>query len=92
MIVVEPGDTVAALEEECGCPILRNLFDEVRFGEPGYAPSFEHLEDHGQCYEMVFILSDDGSGVSVFVPKVKGIDAELLKLCAAYAAPALTPS
>lgn len=90
MIVVEPCDTVAALEEECGSPILHNLFDDTRFGEPGYAPSFEHLEDHGhgQCYEMIFIMSDDGSGVSIFIPKGKGIDAELLKLCNAYAAPA----
>ena len=92
MIVVEPGDTVAALEEECSCPILHNLFDETRFGEPGYAPSFEHLEDHGQCYEMVFIMSDDGSGVSIFIPKAKGIDADLLKLCETYAAPAIEHS
>ena len=92
MIVVEPGDSVAALEEECSCPILHNFFDETRFGEPGYAPSFEHLEDHGQCYEMVFILSDDGSGVSIFIPKTAGIDPELLSLCAAYAVPAIEHS
>lgn len=93
MIVVEVGDTVAALEEECGSPILHNLFDETRFGEPGFAPSFEHLEDHhGVCWEMVFIMSDDGSGVSIFIPKEKGIDVELLSLCNAYAAPAIEHS
>ena len=92
MIVVEPGDSVAALEDECSCPILHNLFDETRFGEPGYAPSFEHLEDRGCCYEMVFILSDDGSGVSIFIPKTAGIDPELLSLCAAYAVPAIEHS
>ena len=92
MIVVEPGDSVAALEKECSCPILRNLFDEVRFGEPGFAPLFEHLEDHGCCYEMVFIMSDDGSGVSVFIPKIAGISAELLSLCRAYAVPAIEHS
>ena len=92
MIVVEPGDSVEALEEECSCPILHNLFDESRFGDPGYAPSFEHLEDHGGCYEMVFIMSDDGSGVSIFIPKSAGIDPELLSLCKVYATAALTPS
>ena len=92
-IVVEPGDSVAALEEESSCPILRNLFDDARFGDPEFAPSCEALEEHSGCYEMVFILNDDGFGISIFIPKTKGIDADLLAMCAIYAepAPALTP-
>ena len=92
-IVVEPGDTVMALEEESSCPILRNLFDDTRFGDPDFAPSCEALEEHSGCYEIVFVLNDDGFGISIFIPKANGIDADLLAMCAEYAepAPALTP-
>lgn len=61
MIVVEAGDSVDALEKESSCPILRNLFDDVGFGSLDFAPSFEVLEEHAGCYEMVFILNDEGS-------------------------------
>jgi hypothetical protein len=90
MIVVEPGDSVDALEEESSCCILRNLFDDARFGEPDFAPSFEALEEHAGCYEMVIILSDSGFGIEIFIPKTGGIDADLLAMCAIYATPALT--
>ena len=85
MVVVEPGDNVAALEQLINCPILHNLIDDVPFGEEGFAPSFEILEDHGYCYEMVFIFSEDG--IEIFIPKIAGIDADLLALCALYAIP-----
>ena len=79
MIVVEPGDTAEALEEESGCPILRNFFDDVRFGDPDFSPSFEALEEHAGCYEMVFILNDEGFGVAIFVPKSKGTCSSIAK-------------
>jgi hypothetical protein len=88
MIVVEAGDTAGTVEKESGCPILHGYFDDVRFGDPSFAPSFEALEEHAGCYEMVFILNDDGFGVDIFIPKSEGIDAELLALCRAYAIPA----
>ena len=88
LIVVEPGDTTKALEQESGCRILRSLFDDARFGDPEFAPSFEVLEEHPGCYEMVFILNDDGFGVDFFIPKQAGIDPELLAMCAFYAVPA----
>src|SRR5450759_1298524 len=49
MIVMEPGDSVDALEEESSCPILRNLFDDAGFGDPDFAPSCEALEEHSTC-------------------------------------------
>jgi len=33
-IVVEPGDSVEAVERESGCPVPRNTFDHARFGDP----------------------------------------------------------
>ncbi len=88
MIVVEPGDTVEALEKEAGVPILGSLFDDARFGDQDYAPSFEAMDEHPSCYEMVFILNDEGFGIEIFIPKVKGIDADLLKMGVHYAVPA----
>ena len=92
-IVVEQGDTVAALEKETNYPLLGSLFDDSRYGDPDFSPSYEALEEHAGCYEMVFILNDEGFGFTVFVPKIEGIDVDLLAMCVRYAAPApaLTP-
>jgi hypothetical protein len=37
---------------------------------------------------LVLILSDDGAGVTFFIPKSPGIDTELLSMCATFAVPA----
>lgn len=86
-ILVEPGDGVSALEEAVGVPIVTNPYAEVRFGHPEFVPVCEVLEEHATCYELVYILSDDGFGVTIFIPKALGVDAELLSLCAAFAVP-----
>ena len=88
LVVVEPGDTVEQLEQETGCGITRDVFDETRYGEADFAPSFELLEEHDACYEMHFDLNDDGFGVTLFIPKEEGIPGDLLALCASYAVPA----
>lgn len=85
MIVAEPGDTLSSLEGQSGCPIASNPFDESRFPDPDFIPVCEVIEEHPGCYEMVFILNDDGFGVLIFVPKHSGIDRELLSLCRTYA-------
>ena len=87
VIIVEPGDTVEDLERESSCPILRNRNNDVRYGQPEFAPSFEFVSEHSNCYEMVFVIGDNGYGVDFFIPKTGGIDAELLALCARYAEP-----
>ena len=86
-VVVEPGDPLDALDARLGFPVLSNRFDGTRHGEPGFAPSFELAEDHGDFYEIVFVLADYGDGVLVFIPKHGGVDAQLLSLCAEYATP-----
>ncbi|SFN15292.1 hypothetical protein [Nitrosomonas communis] len=88
MVVVEPGDSVETLEQEIGFPILRNLFDGASYGEPDFSPSFEALEEHVSCYEMVYIFNDEGFGADIFIPKQPGVDGDLLAMCAEYAAPA----
>ena len=88
MIIVEPGDRVEVLEQETGCPILHNLCNEIRFGEPGFSPCFEVLEEHPSFYELVFITGGGDFGVLIFIPKQEDIHPELLALCAEYAVPA----
>lgn len=87
-IIAQPGDTVGMLESECGCPILHNYLEpDIHFGNPDFVPPHEWLEDHQSCYEVTYILGGD-FGIGIFVPKVEGIDAELLAMCKQYAVPA----
>ena len=88
MVVVEAGDAAPALEAASGCPILCNLDGDGRFGEPGFSPCFEVLEEHAGFYEMVFVPGDGDFGIVIFIPKTAGIDAELLAMCAMYCTPA----
>ena len=93
MVVVEPQDTTDLIEQETGCPILTNPYQETRFGDPDFSPLCETLEEHhGKngtiCYEMLFILNDDGFGITVFIPKKEGVSGDLLALCAQFATPA----
>jgi hypothetical protein len=85
MFIVEPGDTVEDIEEEIGFCILTNLFDDARFPDPDFVPFCEALEDHGGCYEMLFLLSDgDDDAIEIFIPKT-GVDPLLLAMCSKFA-------
>ena len=84
VFIIEVGDSLSDIEEEIGFSILTNLFDDKRYPDPDYVPCFEVLEDHGGCYEMVFILSDADDAIEIFIPK-HGVDNELLAMCDQYA-------
>jgi hypothetical protein len=84
MIIIEAGDAILDIEKEIGFPILTNLFDDVRYPDTDFVPCFEALEDHGNFYEMVLILSDGGDAVEIFIPKV-GVDNDLLAMCSQFA-------
>jgi hypothetical protein len=84
MIIIEPGDSLSSIEKEIGFPILTNLLDDITYPDPDFMPSCEVLEDHGECYEMVFILGDGDDAIVIFIPKI-GVDAALLSMCAQYA-------
>lgn len=89
-VVVEPGDSVESVEKEVGWPILGSVFNDARFGDAEFSPCFEFLEEHSRpaCYELVYIFSDGGFGIDVFVPKSPEMDRDLLAFCEAYAVPA----
>lgn len=85
-VLVEPGDTVADIEQASGAWITAGLFGDSRYGDPDFAPCFEFLERHvGHCFELVEIMNDAGYGVIVIIPEVDGIDEELMRFCHQYA-------
>jgi len=80
-VIVEPGDDIAAVDDALGFAVMANRFDGTTFGEPGFTPSWDVLDEHAGYYELVYVLSDDGQGVTVFVRKSEGVSAELLAMC-----------
>ena len=84
MIIMQTGDSLSDIEKEICFPILTNLFDDISYPDPDFVPSCEVLEDHGGCYEMLFILGDGEEAVEIFIPKI-GIDPSLLAMCAHFA-------
>jgi hypothetical protein len=84
-LIVEPGDTFSALEKQLGFPMLCNRFTGIRFDAIGFTPSFEFVEEFPFCYDMVFIISDDGFGIEVFVSKEEGVQPDLLEMCRRFA-------
>ena len=82
--IVEVGDTLPEIEEYLGREVVGN---------------FEWLVEWPCCYEAVFILSDDGYGIDLLVPKtggkmagidasLSGMDADLCAICEQWATPA----
>lgn len=75
--LVESGDTC---NELASASDLLTVIDD-----PDDCPPFEWVTDFGCCYEAALILSDDGSGLSLIVPKTAGVSPALLDLCARLA-------
>ena len=73
-IIVQPGDTFAALEQTVGAPITTED-----------SPNWEWLERHGTFFEAPIILSDDGYGHVLIIPDDEAIDPTLLALCRQHA-------
>ena len=78
-ILVESFDSIEALEQSTGCPIITSWFSDAVYPHEDFAPSFEFIEEHHDFYEMVFVLTDDNTTVLI-VPK-SGSDPLLSALC-----------
>jgi hypothetical protein len=85
-VVVEPGDAIGDIEEASNCCITTDFFEEAHYGSSDFVPSHEWLEHHReqQCFEMVFIMTDDGYFTVLLIPDDPGIDPDLLSLCRDY--------
>ena len=93
LILIEPGDTLADLDVEFNGAFLINHYSGRRYGDSGFKPAFEVLEDYPGFYAMLFCEGDGGFGIEVIVPKASDIDAGLQSVCAQFATMArpLTP-
>ncbi len=78
-ILVESFDSIEALEQSTGCPIITSWFSDAVYPHEDFAPSFEFIEEHHDFYEMVFVLTDDHT--TVFIVLKSGSDPLLLALC-----------
>lgn len=83
-IVVQSGDSAEQIGTALGFDILSNRFDMTAFGAPGFAPSWDGLAEHAGWFDLTYVLSDDGFGIVVYVPKVDA-PPELLAMCSRYA-------
>ncbi|OAN99981.1 hypothetical protein A8B75_19155 [Sphingomonadales bacterium EhC05] len=84
-LIMQPGDTAADAENELGWSLLQNMVDGVRYGNPDFTPSWEWVEKHNGWYEAVYIISDDGFGINLFVQDHPETDAQLLAMCREFA-------
>jgi hypothetical protein len=83
VIVLEPGDTAQSLEAALSLPIFTNGLG-LDVSDPAFVPGWEVCEAHAHWYEITFVLSSDGFGMVVYVPKTC-TDATLLALCERFA-------
>ena len=84
ILVVDGSDTLESLSEQLTFNILCNRLTGIRFDQEGFTPSFEFIEEYPSCFDMVFVLGDDGFGAELFVPKEKGINSELIAMCQTF--------
>lgn len=79
-IIVDPGDTLATIEDGLGFSPFVNLVDGKRFPVQGFEPSWEWLIDHGTWVELCYALSDSGFGIILLVPNRPGVEPLLFEL------------
>lgn len=73
-IVLDAGDGVADIEAAMQSALMT---------ESGL-PLWEVIEEHADCYELVFVLDDSGYGVIVVAPRGDA-DPAVLELCRLHA-------
>lgn len=83
VIVMDAGDSAQSLEATLSLPIFTNGLG-LDVSDPAFVPNWEVCEAHAHWYEITFVLSSDGFGVVVYVPKTC-TDATLLALCERFA-------
>ena len=83
-IVVESGDTIAAIESELGFSPFVNRVEGIRFPDPAFDPSWEFCIAREGYYDLTFALSDSGPGLCLLVPDRDDVAPQLLALIKAY--------
>jgi hypothetical protein len=84
LVVVEVGDTEAALVTEIGFTPLTNPIDRARFGSPSFRPFWDLLKEHTGWFEMTVTVGNSGFAFVLFIQDAEGVDPQLLTLCRTY--------
>ena len=71
-VAPEDGDSLTAISAQIG-------FDPL-------TKTPEILEEYPDCYDVLFIISDDGFGIELFIPKTIDLP-ELIAMCKRLALP-----
>jgi hypothetical protein len=85
IVLMQQGDTIESIEAQESVNVLTNRYTGMSYGDKGFTPHFEFIEEFDSCYDMVFIFDDSGNGVEIFVPKNMDIPLMLLAMCRQYA-------
>lgn len=83
MVIVDAGDTADDLERHLGFTIMHNRWNGCAHDAESFTPSWDAFDAHIHWYELTFVLSDEGFGIVVFLPKCNSD--ELIALCDRYA-------
>lgn len=86
-ILVEPGDTAEQIESATGYGLLKSQCNGNVYGDPGFTPDCEYVQEHRHFYEAVYLITDSGDAAIVIVPKEEGIDSRILAVCEEFATP-----
>ena len=75
-LIVQPDDTLESINAACSAHLVKD--DDFAFDAEG-------LDVYGHWLELLFVVSDDGFGVVLFVPLAQEADPALLSACQALA-------
>lgn len=83
-LIVQAGDTEEDIVRHIGLSPLIDAVDGIRYGEPGFNPSWDIALDHGGWLELVFTFGSAFAYV-VFISDHVCSDAFLRKMCREFA-------
>lgn len=83
-LIVQAGDTEAAIHNRIGFSPLVEPIDGVRFGHRGFHPFWDWLTDHGGWFEMIVTFGSSFAYV-LFIQDADEVLPDLLALCRVYA-------
>jgi hypothetical protein len=85
IVVVQPGDSEAMLQEELGWSPLVNPRTGERYGSPCFEPYWSWLQDVGGYHELILTVGNFGFAFMILVQDAEGVPADLLAMCRAHA-------
>lgn len=71
IFVIEPGDSMPDIDSALGFSLVDRPVDAI--------------DSHPVCYELTYVLGQDGFGLVVYMPKSPDIDPRLLEVAATAA-------